>query len=96
MNQYEVLYIINAGLDEEATKALIEKFSGVVTENGGVVDSIDEWGKRRLAYLIDDMSEGFYVLMKFQAKGEVPTELERNFKITDGVMRYLITRQDDN
>jgi small subunit ribosomal protein S6 len=96
MNQYEVLYIINAGLEEEATKALIEKFSGIVTENGGVVDSIDEWGKRRLAYLIDDMSEGFYVLMKFQAKSDLPLELERNFKITDGVIRYMITRQDDN
>ena len=94
MNQYEVLYIINAGLEEEATKAIIEKFSGVVTANGGSVDSIDEWGKRKLAYLINDMSEGYYVLMKFQAPGTLPAELERNFKIDENILRYLVTRQD--
>lgn len=94
MNKYEVLYIINAGLEEEATKALIEKFSSLVTENGGNVESIDEWGKRKLAYLIDDMSEGFYVLMKFEAAPTFPAELERNFKINENIMRYLVTRQD--
>ena len=95
MNQYEALYILNAGLEEEAIKALIEKFSGLVTANGGQVESIDEWGKRKLAYLIDDMSEGYYVLMKFAAEGTFPAELERNFKINDSVIRYLVTRQDD-
>ena len=94
MNKYEVLYIINAGLDEEATKALIERFSGIITDNGGTVVSIDEWGKRKLAYLIEDMSEGYYVLMQFEAEGTLPVELERNFKINENIMRYLVTRQD--
>ena len=95
MNKYEVLYILNADLEEEPRKAQIDKISAVVTDNGGTVESIDEWGKRKLAYLIDYKSEGYYVLMKFEAKPELPTELERIFRISDSVIRYLVTRQDD-
>lgn len=95
MNKYEALYIINAKLDEEAIKSTVEKFSALVADNGGVVDSVDEWGKRKLAYDIDYMSEGYYVLMKFTANSDFPLELERNFKISDNILRYLVTRIDD-
>ena len=88
--KYEVLYILDPNLGEEATAALVEKFKALVEENG-TLTSIDEWGKRRLAYPINDLMEGYYVLMTFDAKPEFPAELDRVFKITEGVMRSLIT-----
>ncbi len=88
--KYEALYIINAQLSEEDTQTLVEKFKAMV-EAEGTLTSIDEWGKRRLAYPVDDMNEGYYVLMTFEAKPEFPAELDRVMKITDGVMRCLIT-----
>jgi small subunit ribosomal protein S6 len=92
MNKYEALYIINSSLEEEARNGVIERFSGLVTANGGTVDNIDEWGKRRLAYPINDLNEGYYVLMHFTAKPDFPRELERNYKISDDILRYLITK----
>ena len=88
--KYEVLYIINPTLGEESTAALVEKFKAMV-EAEGTLTNIDEWGKRRLAYLIDDLSEGYYVLMNFESKPAFPAELERVMKITEGVMRCLTT-----
>lgn len=95
MNQYEVLYIITPELDAEATAAVVTKFSGIVTANGGEVTSVDEWGKRRLAYAIDYKTEGFYVLMTINAAPEFPTELERNFKIDENILRYMVTRKEE-
>lgn len=94
MNQYEALYIITPELEEEATKACIEKFSGIVTANGGEVAQIDEWGKRRLAYAIDYKTEGYYVLMTFAGAPELPAELERNFKNNESILRFLVTRKE--
>ena len=88
--KYEALYIINAQLGEDETKALVEKFKAMVEAEGTLI-AIDEWGKRRLAYLIDDMAEGYYVLMTFEAKPELPAELDRVMKITEGIVRCLIT-----
>ena len=88
--KYEVLYIIDATLGEEETKAIVEKFKAMVEENG-TLNGIDEWGKRRLAYPINDMPEGYYVLMNMETKPEFPAELERVMKITEGVMRCLTT-----
>ncbi len=88
--KYEVLYIINPNLGEEDTAALVEKFKALVEANG-TLTSIDEWGKRRLAYPVNDLMEGYYVLMTMDAKPEFPAELDRVFKITEGVMRSLIT-----
>ena len=87
---YEVLYILDATLGEEETAALVNKFKAMV-EAEGTLTNVDEWGKRRLAYLIDDMAEGYYVLMNFESKPEFPAELERVMKITDGVLRCLTT-----
>ena len=88
--KYEVLYIIDATIGEEATAALVEKFKAMV-EAEGTLTNIDEWGKRRLAYPINDMAEGYYVLMNMETKPEFPAERERVMKITEGVMRCLTT-----
>ena len=88
--KYEVLYIIDATIGEEATAALVEKFKAMV-EAEGTLTNIDEWGKRRLAYPINDLTEGYYVLMNMETKPEFPAELERVMKITEGVLRCLTT-----
>ena len=94
MNPYEALYIIVPELDEEATRATIEKFKGIVESNAGEVAGVDEWGKRRLAYPIDYKTEGYYVLMSFNSAPEFPAELERNFKNDERIMRYMVTRKE--
>lgn len=88
--KYEVLYIINPTLSEEEIAAVVEKFKAVV-EAEGTLTSIDEWGKRKLAYPINDIPEGYYVLMTCECKPDLPAELDRLFKITESVMRSLIT-----
>lgn len=92
MNKYEVVYIIDPAVEEEARKALITKFNDLITDNGGSVDKVEEWGKRRLAYAIDYKTEGYYVLVNFQAEAELPRELERNLQISDSVIRYQVIR----
>ena len=94
MNSYEVLYIIKPDVEDEARAALIEKFAQIVKEDGGEVENIDEWGKRKLAYDIDYISEGYYVLMNFKAKSDLPAELERNMKISEFVMRFMVLKKD--
>ena len=88
--KYEVLYIIDATLGEESINALVEKFKAMV-EAEGTLTNIDVWGKRRLAYPINDMPEGYYVLMNFESKPQFPAEMERVMKITEGVLRCLTT-----
>ena len=92
--KYEVLYIIDATLGEEDTAALVNKFKAMVEAEGTLLN-IDEWGKRRLAYAINDMAEGYYVLMNMETKPEFPAELERVMKITDGIMRCLVTAVEE-
>lgn len=95
MNKYEVLYILNAEQDDETLAAQAEKFSNLVTANGGEVEKVDKWGRRRLAYPINFKNEGYYVLMNFSAAPELPMELERNFRISDEVVRYMVVRLED-
>lgn len=95
MNKYECIYVIRPSVEEEGIKTLVEKFSNLIVNEGGQVDNLDEWGKRRLAYPIDDLKEGYYVMMNFSAPSTVPQELERVFKITDDILRYLTIREDD-
>ena len=92
-NSYECMYIIDAGLDEASIQALVEKFKNLVTEEQGELESVDEWGKRRLAYEIDHKTEGYYVLMHFKADAAFPAELHRVMGITDGILRCLVTRR---
>ena len=91
---YEAMYILDPSLNEEAVAALVAKFKAVLEANG-TVSEVDEWGKRRLAYPINDLMEGYYVLMTFSAKPEFPRELDRILRITDGVMRSLIVCKDE-
>ncbi len=90
---YETMYILNATYDADAIKALVEKFKGIV-ETGGTVTEVNEWGKRRLAYEIDDMMDGYYVLMTYNAQAAIPAELDRIFRITEGVMRSMTICKD--
>ncbi len=91
---YEALYIIEPNLGEEGTAALVAKFKELV-EAHGTLSELNEWGIRRLAYPINDLNEGYYVLMVFESKPEFPAELDRIFKITEGIMRSLITCRDE-
>ena len=92
MNQYEVMYVIDTTLDDQARAALINRFSELVVANGGQVDRVDEWGKRRLAYAINYKTEGYYVLMYVTAPAALPRELERNFQINEAILRSLVIR----
>ena len=88
--KYELMYILKPTLGEEETASLVEKFKALV-EQHGTIDEMEEMGKRKLAYEIDDMTEGYYVLVKFTSDPAFPAELDRVLRITDGVMRSLIT-----
>lgn len=92
MNLYEVLYVIDTALEDSARTDVINRFSALVEANGGKVERVDEWGKRRLAYAINYKTEGYYVLMYISAPSDLPRELERNFKINDAILRYLVIR----
>ncbi|HEX2945679.1 MAG TPA: 30S ribosomal protein S6 [Clostridia bacterium] len=94
MNKYESIFIINPDLGEENTAALVEKFKSLL-ESSAQLESIDEWGKRKLAYEIADKSEGYYVLVNFSAVPEFPHELERIYKITDGIIKYMVIKKED-
>ena len=94
MNKYENLYVINAELSDEEIKSVIEKFTKVITDNGGEIEKVDEWGKRRLAYPINYKTEGYYVLVLFEAEGSVPAELQRNLKNDERIMRYVVERRE--
>ena len=93
-NSYETLFIVDAQLAEEEIKALIEKFTSLIASNG-TLGEISEWGKRRLAYPINDKNEGYYVLVNFESDSAFPAELERIFGITDGIMRSIVIRHED-
>jgi len=95
INSYETLFIIDPQLTEEATKALVDKFSTLISENG-TIESVNEWGKRRLAYPINDLNEGYYVLINFKSEGTLPLELERVFGITEGIMRSIVIRHEES
>ena len=91
---YEVVYILDPNLTEDATAALVEKFKALV-ESKGTLGEVNEWGKRRLAYPINDLNEGYYVLMSFTATPDLPAELDRQLRINDSVMRSVIVCNDE-
>ena len=91
MNSYETLFVVDATLTEEDVKATVEKFTALIAENG-TIDSVDEWGKRKLAYPINDKNDGYYVLVNFKSEGEFPAELERLFGINENILRSIVIR----
>ncbi len=95
MKAYELLLLINPSLDEESRAALLEKFQGVILADGGVVDKVDLWGKRRLAFEIDKITDGDYTLIDFHTAPAAIAELDRVLHITDSVLRYMIVRRED-
>ena len=92
VNSYEIVMVFSVSQGEEATAALVEKFKTLITDNASEV-SVDEWGKRRLAYAINDEPEGYYVLVNFKSAPEFPAELDRVLHITDGVLRSMIIKK---
>ena len=94
MEKYELMYVLNPNLSEEETAALVEKFKALVEANG-TIDEMEEKGKRKLAYEINYLTEGYYVLIKFTSSPDLPAELDRVLGITDGVIRSLITLRQE-
>lgn len=94
VNKYESIFIISPEVNEDDTKAIIEKIKGVI-ESSGQLESIDEWGKRKLAYPIKYHNEGYYVLVNFSSEPSFPHELERMYKITDGIIKNIIVKKDN-
>ena len=93
-DKYETVMIFNTKNGDEAVKALVEKFTALI-EKHGTLETVEEWGKRRRAYPIQDEVEGYYVFATFTSAPEFPAELDRNYKITDGVLRSLIVKKED-
>ncbi len=94
MNKYESVVIVNPNLEEESIKKLINKFSDLINADGKVA-SVEEMGKRKLAYEIRKNKEGFYIVIKFEAKPELIAELERNYRITDEVIKFLVVKEEE-
>ena len=94
MNKYETIFIVDSELNEEARAPVIERFKNMI-ESSGQLESIDEWGNRRLAYPINDKFEGYYVFVNYSAPADFPSELERVFKITDSILKFMIIRKTE-
>ncbi|MBN1639870.1 MAG: 30S ribosomal protein S6 [Anaerolineae bacterium] len=94
MAKYEVALIIRPELEEEAQQALIEQLSGLLASQGGQVDNVETWGRRRLAYPIRKVNEGYYYFIQGQFPGEVLTELDRVAKLSEDILRHMVVRQD--
>jgi len=94
MRSYELIFVLRPTLDEEAINANIEKFKGIIEKNGGEIVEVDTWGRRKLAYPIKKVNEGFYTLVNFKADSELPKELARNFRISDSVIRHIIVKDE--
>ena len=95
LNSYETLFAVDTTLGEESVKAIVDKFTTLINENASDV-TVDEWGKRRLAYAIDYKTEGYYVLVNFKSEGAFTLELERVFGITEGILRSIVIRHLDD
>lgn len=93
LKKYESIFIIDSEVGEETTKALVEKFKSLI-ETSAQLENIDEWGKRKLAYEINDKNEGYYVLANFSSEPSFPAELERVYKITEGILKYIIINKE--
>lgn len=94
MKKYEVMYIINASVEEDKRAALIESISNIVTTNGGKVNKTDEWGMRDFAYRIDDMTKGYYVVSAFEADNACVKEFDRLLGLNTNVVRFMITKDE--
>lgn len=94
MKKYEIMYIIRPNIEDEAKKALIERFDGVLTSNGAEIIESKDWGKRRLAYEIEDFRDGFYRLIQTNAEPEAVQEFDRLAKISDDIIRHIVVKDE--
>ncbi len=94
MNKYELALVVNAKIEDDARAAVVEQAKEYITRLGGTVTEVEDWGKKRLAYEIQKMKEGFYYFIKFDAEAGVPAELESRVRIMENVLRYLCVRQE--
>ncbi|WP_079529025.1 MULTISPECIES: 30S ribosomal protein S6 [Halobacillus] len=95
MRNYEIMYIIRPDIEEEAKTAVVERFSGILTNNGAEIENLKEVGKRRLAYEINDYRDGIYVTINFKGDREAINEFDRQAKFSDDVIRHIAVREDD-
>ena len=95
MSKYELAIVVNAKIEDDARAAVVEKAKEVVTRFGGNITEVEEWGKKRLAYEIQKMREGYYYFIKFEADAQCPAEVEKRMRIMDDVLRYLIVNRDE-
>ena len=96
MNKYELALIVNAKIEDEERAAVVEKAKEYITRIGGTITNVDEWGKKRLAYEIQKMREGFYYFIQFDAQADCPGQLENSVRIMDNVLRFLCVKQDED
>ena len=94
MNKYELAVVVSAKIEDDARAAVIEKVKGYIDRFGGTVTDVDEWGKKKLAYEIQKMKEGYYYFIHFESDSTGPSEIEQRMRITDNVIRFLCVRQD--
>lgn len=95
MNKYELALILNAKVEDDVRTATVEKAKEYITRFGGTVTEVEEWGKKKLAYEIQKMSDGFYYFIQFEAASDVPAQLEQQVRIMDNVLRFLCVRKDE-
>jgi small subunit ribosomal protein S6 len=95
MRRYESLWVVNGDLPDEEVKSAIDKFSGIISSQGGTLVGLDEWGRRKLSYKIQGTIRGYYVLADFAGTSETVKELERNYRIDDRIIRFLTTKKSD-
>lgn len=93
MNKYEAMFILNTSTEEERRNAILDRYKGIIEANG-TIGNVDEWGNRKLAYEINDLKEGYYVVVNFEAEREVINELDRVSKITEEVIRHMVVREE--
>jgi len=94
MRKYETIFILRPAMEEEARKEAVAKFTSIISADGSV-EKVEEWGNRKLAYEINKIKEGYYVYVTFKANPSLPMELERNYKISDDVIRYIVINKDE-
>jgi small subunit ribosomal protein S6 len=95
MRKYEVMYIVRPNIDDESKKAVVERFANVLTTNGAEIIESKDWGKRRLAYEINDFRDGFYQLVTMNAKTEAVNEFDRLAKISDDIIRHIVIKEEE-
>ena len=95
MSKYEIAVVVNAQIDDEARTAVVDRAKELIARFGGTVTNVDDWGKKKLAYEIQKMNEGFYYFIQFEAEGSAIAEIESRMRIADNVIRYLCVKQEE-